>query len=197
MIKNVIFDMGNVLLDFNPRYSLELYLDNEADRELIYRELFCGPEWAEGDLGLIHDADRYSLVCLRVPERLHPALKNIVDHWSDCMKPVAGAQAFVADCKQAGYRVYILSNASDLFYKYFPNFAPLNYFDGHVVSCDIHATKPHQRIYRHLLNRYRLNPEECLFIDDVQQNVESAQALGIQGIQFQDDFQPMREMLGI
>lgn len=197
MIKNVIFDMGNVLLDYNPRYSLEKYLDNEADRQLIYKELFLGPEWEEADLGLIRDVDRYPLVALRVPQRLHAPLKLIAENWYDCMSPLPGAQRFVQDCKAAGYRVFILSNASDKFYEYFPSFCPLTEFDGYVVSCDVHATKPRPRIYRYLLNRYRLDPAECLFIDDLQRNVDGAKALGIQAVQFQNDFQPMRELLGL
>lgn len=195
MIKNIVFDMGNVLLDYNPRFSLEKYLDNEDDRSLIMKELFLGPEWTEGDLGLIRDEDRYPLVALRVPQRLHGALQEICLHWHDCMKPVPGAREFVEECKQAGYRVYILSNASDKFYEYFPNFAPLDYFDGHIVSCDLHATKPHKRIYRHLLNRYRLNGDECLFIDDVAENVIAAEESGIHAVRFEGDFQPLREML--
>lgn len=197
MIKNIVFDMGNVLLDYNPRYSLEKYLDNEEDRKLIYWELFCGPEWEEGDLGLIRDQDRFPLVSLRVPRRLHSALKEICDHWYDCMVPLEGAHEFVQACKDAGYRVYILSNASDKFYEYFPNFSPLDYFDGHIVSCDIHATKPHQRIYRHLLNRYHLQPEECLFIDDVVKNVKGARTAGLHAVHFQNDFQPIRNMLNL
>lgn len=197
MIKNVVFDMGNVLLDYNPRYALEKYLDNEEDRALIERELFHGPEWEEADLGLIRDVDRYELVALRVPERLHSALKQIVEHWHDCMVPLPGAQRFVRDCKAAGYHVYILSNASDMFYHYFPNFCPLEEFDGYVVSCDVHATKPRPRIYRHLLNRYRLNPEECLFLDDLERNVEGAKAMGMQAVQFQNDFERLRPLLGL
>ncbi len=195
MIKNVVFDMGNVLLDYNPRYSLEKYLDNEEDRALIYRELFCGPEWAEADLGLIRDEDRFALVSLRVPQRLHSALKEICTRWYDCMVPLEGAREFVRFCKESGYRIYILSNASDKFYEYFPNFSSLDYFDGYVVSSDIHTAKPQPRIYRHLLNRYHLQAEECLFIDDLPQNVEGARKVGFQAVQFQNDFQPIRDLL--
>ena len=197
MIKNVIFDMGNVLLDYNPHYALEKYVDDESDRQFLYKELFLGPEWEKADLGLIRDEDRYPLVALRVPKRLHPALQLLVEHWYECMVPLPGAQRFVQDCKEAGYRIFILSNASDKFYEYFPNFCPLEAFDGYVVSCDVHATKPRPRIYRYLLNRYSLNPSECLFIDDLQRNVDGAKAFGMEAIQFQNDFQPMRELLGL
>lgn len=195
MIKNIIFDMGNVLLDYDPEVCLNHFVAQEEDRALIRRELFEGPEWIEGDLGHITDEERFDGVSRRVPGRLHTELRQCTDRWHMCMQPIAGAREFCAYAKEQGYRLYVLSNASSSFYHYFPRFAPIGYFDGLVVSCDIHIIKPDIRIYRYLLEKYDLLPEECFFIDDVAANVEGAGKAGISGAVFRGDFEEIKRNL--
>lgn len=196
-IRNVIFDMGNVLLDFNPRKVVERFCADEAEQQLILRELFQAPEWLMADRGLIRDRDRYELIRDRVPPEHREALKNCCFHWSFCMDPLPGARAFVEDCRKAGCRTYLLSNASDLFFTYFNNFSPLSDFDGAVISCQELLLKPEQEIYLRLLRRYDLRPEECFFIDDRAENVEAARALGMAGHVFQNDYPVLRRLLGL
>lgn len=194
-MKNIILDMGNVLLTYNPQVCLDYFLDNEEDKALIMKELFQGPEWVEGDLGYMTDEERYHAVKERIPQRLHKALKNCALQWTMCMKPVAGAKEFCDYVKEKGYHLYVLSNASSSFYDYFPKeFAPLSYFDGVVVSCDIHKIKPDRAIYEYMLEKYELNPKECFFLDDRPENVEGAIALGMSGAMFEGDFQVLREV---
>lgn len=195
MIKNIVLDMGNVLLDYAPDVCLNLFVKEEKDRQLIKCELFQGPEWIEGDLGHIADEDRFAPVSLRVPERLHHELKQCVERWDICMLPIPGAKEFCEYARKNGYRLYVLSNASDAFYRYFPRFAPLDYFDGIVVSCDVHIIKPDVRIYRYLTERYSLVPEECFFIDDRADNVEGAKNAGMNGAVFHGDFDEIKKIL--
>lgn len=195
MIKNIVLDMGNVLLDYNPDVCLNLFVNGEEERRLIKHELFEGPEWIQGDLGYIADEERFAGVSLRVPERLHKELKQCVEKWDVCMLPLLGAKEFCEYARKKGYRLYVLSNASNAFYRYFPRFAPLDYFDGIVVSCDIHIIKPDIRIYQYLLEKYNLCPEECLFIDDRADNVEGAKKAGMHGAVFQGDFEEMKALL--
>ncbi len=176
MIKNIILDMGNVLLDYDPDKELNLYFHTEEDKALINKELFHGPEWVQGDLGEITNSQRYNGVVKRVPERLHESLKQIIENWQECMEPLPGALEFCNDIKKYGYGIYILSNACNLFYEYFPQkFLPLDFFDGIVISSDVHIIKPEVGIYQYLMSTYHLNAEECLFIDDRADNVVSAQ----------------------
>lgn len=195
MIKNIIFDMGNVLLQYDPGVCLHHFVEQEEDRVLIRRELFEGPEWVEGDLGHITDEERFGGVSRRVPERLHGELKACTEQWHMCMRPVAGAKEFCGYAKEQGYRLFVLSNASSSFYQYFQRFAPLDYFDGIVVSCDIHMIKPDVRIYQYLLDKYQLTPEESFFIDDMPENVAGAQKAGIRGAIFHGDFEKIRKSL--
>ena len=84
MIKNIIFDMGNVLLQYDPGVCLNHFIKQEEDRALVRRELFEGPEWVQGDLGHITDEERFDGVSLRVPERLHEELRQCTEQWHMC-----------------------------------------------------------------------------------------------------------------
>ena len=188
MIRHVIFDMGNVLLRFDPEIPLNAFVKTKEDKAIIRKELFQGPEWIQGDYGTITNEQRFEPVSKRVPERLHTELKNCVDKWDICMTPIDGAMAFCEYAKEKGYHLYVLSNADNTFYHYFPRFAEVTYFDGVMVSSDIHMIKPEDRIYAHFLETYGLNAEECLFIDDRAENVEATEKAGINGFVFAGNF---------
>lgn len=195
MIKNVVLDMGNVLLDFRPEYVMDQFCSSEEEKDVIRRELFEGPEWPLGDKGDIKDKDRYDLVKVRVPEKYHEALKNCALHWDICMDPLEGAKEFCETVKEKGYKIFVLSNASDLFYVYFPKFLPLDFFDGVFVSSDYLMLKPDVEIYKTFLNKYGLKGEECLFIDDRQDNIEGAGKAGLNTFRFEGDYEKVLDLL--
>ncbi|MEE3351908.1 MAG: HAD family phosphatase [Saccharofermentanaceae bacterium] len=195
MITNVVLDMGNVLLDFNPEFVLSKFCSSEEEKAVIRKELFEGPEWALGDKGDIKDKDRFDLVKGRVPEKYHEALKNCADHWDICMDPLPGAENFCRRVKEMGLRIYVLSNASDLFYTYFPKFLPLEFFNGVFVSSDYLMLKPDVKIYETFLNKYGLDPKECLFVDDRKENVEGAKKAGMNGFCFKGDYDRVLSVL--
>ena len=195
MIKNIVLDMGNVLLDFNPEFVLSEFCSSEEEKEVIRKELFEGPEWALGDKGDIKDKDRFDLVKGRVPEKYHEALKKCADHWDICMDPLPGAENFCRRVKEMGLRIYVLSNASDLFYTYFPKFLPLQFFNGVFVSSDYLMLKPDVKIYETFLNKYGLDPKECLFVDDRKENVEGAEKAGMNGFCFKGDYDRVLSVL--
>ena len=192
MIKNVVLDMGNVLLDYDPEVSLNLYCSGEEEKDIIRKELFNGPEWSLGDKGEIKDRDRYDLVKVRVPEQFHEALKNCTDNWEICMNPLKGAREFCEYVKKSGFGIYVLSNASDLFYTYFPKFLPLDFFNGVFVSSDYLMLKPDEKIYRTFLEKYGLKADECLFVDDREENVIGAQSVGMQTFRFMGDYEAVK-----
>ena len=195
MIKNVVLDMGNVLLDFRPEYVMDQFCSSEEEKDVIRRELFEGPEWPLGDRGDIKDKDRYDLVKVRVPEKYHEALKNCALHWDICMDPLEGAKEFCEKVKEKGYKIFVLSNASDLFYVYFPKFLPLDFFDDVFVSSDYLMLKPDVEIYKTFLNKYGLKGEECLFIDDRQDNIEGAGKAGLNTFRFEGDYEKVLDLL--
>ena len=195
MIKNIVLDMGNVLLNFDPEAVLNKFCSSDDEKKVIRKELFNGPEWLMGDRGDIKDSDRFDLVKLRVPEKYHEALKNCAFKWDFCMDPLPGAREFCEAVKEQGYGIYVLSNASDLFYKYFPNLLPLDFFDGIFVSSDYKMLKPDEEIYRTFLEKYGLKADECLFIDDREENVIGAKAVGFNGFVFSGDYGKIMELL--
>ena len=128
----------------------------------------------------------------RIPQEFHEQLQKCVDGWDICMRPVPGAMDFCRYVKDKGLGIYVLSNADASFHDYFPRFASEDFFDGVMVSSDVHMIKPERRIYEHFLSTFHLAPEECLFIDDRRENVDGARELGIQGVVFKGDFEEIR-----
>lgn len=191
-MKNIILDMGNVLLDYNPGVILDQVFDKEEDKALIRKELFEGEEWIQGDLGYITNEQRYEGVSKRVPEYLHKKLKACVDGWDICMIPLKGAREFCNYIKMRGYGIYVLSNAGLEFYQYFSKYYDPDFFDGIVISSEVHIVKPDIRIYQYLLEKYSLKAEDCLFIDDRENNVEGALACGMQAHMFRGDFEEIK-----
>ena len=197
MIKNIVLDMGNVLFDYNPDVILNMFCSSDEEKEIIRKELFDGPEWLMGDKGDIKDRDRFDLVKVRVPEKYHEALRNCAFKWDLCMKPLPGAADFCKAVKERGYRIFVLSNASDLFYEYFPRLLPLDFFDGVFVSSDYLMLKPDEEIYRAFLSKYGLKADECLFIDDRKENIEGSKIVGFNGYVFDGDFEKIMEQLKV
>lgn len=196
MIKNIILDMGNVLLDYNPNVILDKVCDTAEEKAIIYKELFLGEEWIMGDYGRITNSERYDSVKERLPKELHYKLKQCVENWDICMVPIKGAQGFCKYVKEKGYGVYVLSNACSKFYEYFPKHYDLDFFDGVVVSSDVHIIKPDVEIYKYLLDEYGLKAEECLFIDDREENVNGAKKSGMNGVIFENNYDEiMKEYL--
>lgn len=195
MIKNIIFDMGNVLLRYDPEVALKKFCRDENEKNIIRRELFESNDWQNADRGLILESEKFDKVKPRVADEHLPALKNCCDNWDVCMKPLPGAIEFCRRAKADGFRLFVLSNASDAFHRIFPREMPMELFDGCVVSADVKAVKPDEKIYRHLLNTYSLNPAECVFFDDNAENVAAAQAIGITAMVFDGDFEAAAKII--
>ena len=195
MIKNIVRDMGNVLLNYDPESILNMFCSSDEEKDVIRKELFNGPEWLMGDRGDIKDCERYDLIKDRVPEKYHEALRNCALKWDLCMEPLPGAREFCEAVKEKGYGIFVLSNASDLFYEYFPRLLPLDFFDGVFVSSDYKMLKPDEVIYHTFLEKHGLKAEECLFIDDREENVSGAKAVGFNGCVFDGDYGKVMELL--
>lgn len=195
LIKNIVLDMGNVLLTYDPHVILNRVCETKDEKRLILSELFEGEEWIMGDRGDITNEQRYDLVKERLPKELHPKLKECVLHWDICMTPIDGAKEFCRRRRAEGYGMYVLSNACNHFYDYFPQQYDMDLFDGVMVSSTVHLIKPDARIYELLCQTYHLKPQECVFIDDRPENVEAAKAVGMQGIVFAGDYASVEERL--
>lgn len=196
MIRNIIFDMGNVLIKFVPSQIVEeLGLESKEDEELLLRTVFHSGEWHQTDLGAMTEIDLWNSVSQKLPKHLLPYAYDIILEWDKDMVPVPGMDDFVRTCKEKGYKIYLLSNASLRQPLYFPRIPGNQYFDGTVISAILGICKPDRRIYEYLLFKYGLKAEECVFIDDLPANIEAANEVGIHGILFDGDVQNLKKSL--
>ncbi len=185
MIRNIVFDMGNVLIRFDPEHFIDREgITDPADRKLILDELFNSVEWAQMDRGILEEKTAEPFILTRIPERLRPAVRNLLYHWAIPGDEMTGMRELVAELKEAGYRLFLLSNASTAQHRYWPLFPVSRYFDGKLVSCDVKVVKPMREIYQIFTEKFLLDPDECLFIDDAAANVAAAITCGWHGIVF-------------
>ncbi len=192
MIKNIVFDMGNVIIRFDPELFMVRLGLAEEDRKLLKRELFVSLEWSRMDRGSLTDEEAAEIVCRRVPERLHDAVRRLVGMWDRPILPVEGMYELVEELRGMGYGIYLLSNASFRQHDYWPRVPASKFFDGTLISADVKLVKPQPEIYRLLCDKFSLVPEECVFIDDSTSNAEGAYFCGINALVFHGDAHEMR-----
>ena len=195
MIKNLLLDLGNVTLSFDPKAMVAPWVDDEADRDQILRAVFLHPDWGRGDDGSLTEAELKENARERLPERLHDALDNVLLHWPEHLTPLPGAERFILDMKSRGMKLYALSNAP-LRYKEFRHDLPLlDLFDGEVISALVGRSKPGAEFFRYALDTYSLDPAECLFADDLEPNVLGAQAVGLEACVFDGDYEALTALI--
>ena len=185
MIRNIVFDIGNVLTDFRWKGFL---VDKGFGEEMIRRIAKASvesPLWREFDRGAWTEEalmEEFIKMDPEIERELHLAYDDI----RGMVTPRAYAIPWVKELKAKGYKVYYLSNFSDKAYRECSealDFLP--YMDGGVLSYREHLIKPDPAIYHLLLRRYGLRAEECVFLDDMKENVEAARAEGFAGIVFE------------
>lgn len=179
MIKNIIFDIGNVLASFRPREVLEEMGLDETEVNVILDATVRGPYWVELDRGVMEEAEVIEAMRSRVPQRyLADFERFFAEETGKLVKSLPYAADWLKGLKERGYHVYLLSNYPvGLFEIHSPHFTFLPYTDGRVVSGYVKCVKPDERIYRCLLEKYSLRPQECVFLDDLAENVEGQKSL--------------------
>lgn len=195
MIKNILFDMGNVLIRFDRNLFLDRLDLSREDKQILYREVFASVEWVQMDRGSKVEASALESMRKRIPERLHSAAEQLVFHWDEPLLPIDGMFELVEELKEKGYGIYLLSNASVRQHAYWPRIAASRFFDGTLISADVGVVKPQPEIYRLCLEKFGLKAEESFFIDDVGANIEGAVFCGLQGAVFYGDAARLRREL--
>ncbi len=184
MIKDVVFDFGGVLMDWDPRYLYRTYFKDEEQMEYFLSHI-CTDAWnAEQDRGRTFD-EGVSLLLRQYPQYAEP-IRMYKDRWESMLKgEFPRSVELLRRLKEQGYGIYGLTNwSAETIPIAFAKYDFFSLFDGIVVSGEEKLIKPDPKIYRILLDRYKLTAENTLFIDDSPANIEAASQLGFQTILF-------------
>ena len=195
-IDTIIFDLGGVLVDWNPNYVFdENYFDSPEKRAHFFASI-CTPDWNEEQ-----DAGRSIVEATQELVKQHPEweqpIRDYYGRWTEMLKaPIPGTVELLRRLKESGrYKIYALTNwQASLFDIALVRYNFLHWFDGRVVSGEEKMRKPFPEFYQRLLDRYQVHPSQAIFIDDNLRNVKGAEALGIQSIHFHSPEQLEKEL---
>jgi len=185
-IRNIIFDIGNVLIRFDPtEWLINNYGHDLETMKTIYKEVFQSEEWKHLDHGKMSEVEAADRIIARIPEH-KDIVEMIIYHWENFLiREMPVSVYFLRKFKEMGYNLYALSNYPERGFentmKYYPFF---DLFDGKVVSYAHQEMKPERKIYEILMDKYALDPKECVFIDDTLANIHTAMEFGMEGVHF-------------
>lgn len=182
MVKSVIFDLGRVLLTFEPEeYLIRLYGNGEKAR-ILYKAVFGSKTWIDLDRGTVGYDEAIDIMSKKY-SRYTEDIAYIMHNWVEIMKPVEENIKLLKDLKLKDFSLFLLSNFhKEAYDKVFGKYAFFQLFDGIFISSHHKLLKPAREIYVKMLQMFSLNPAECIFIDDTRENVSAAEELGITGI---------------
>lgn len=184
MLKNVVFDFGNVIVKFNPDEILYHYNLTPKEHDILLKTIFASKEWLEIDAGTLTEKQATDIFISKVPSDLQDKVRQIMKTWPENTEFIRPILHLIKELKEKGYKVFGLSNTGMYFANFIKNSELGTYFDGYVLSAQEKLVKPDAAIYQKLFSQYNLKPDECLFIDDLPKNIEGAEKVGMHGFVF-------------
>jgi len=182
MIKNIIFDLGNVLISFKPAEYFEKNKYPENIKNTILSDIFGSNEWRMLDSGEITTPQAIEAISKRSSLN-KKEIAHIFNLRTDLMFPLDSNVRLLPELKKRGFRLYFLSNFPlDIFEEIRSGYYFFKYFEGGLISAEVKSSKPDAGIYKIIMEKYSLTANECLFIDDIEINVKTAEFLGMKGI---------------
>ena len=196
MIKNVVFDFGQVMIRFEPSYMVGKYVSDKEDAALLEEVVFDRLYWDKLDAGTITNEETISAILARLPERLHACVPEIYYNWIYNIPEIEGMGELVDDIKEAyGVRVFLLSNISAYFAEHAGEIPVLSKFEKCIFSSICGSVKPDRKIFEYLCKTCGIKAEETAFVDDNEKNIRGANEFGITGILFDGDANTLRKKL--
>ena len=181
MPRNVVFDLGNVLISFKPSEFLAQKNYNPELSETIMNDIFRSRDWQLVDEGAITISEAISNINTRSSLKRHE-ITQIFDYRKEILFPLDQNIKILPELKKHGFKLYYLSNfPMDIFEDIRYSYGFFKYFDGGIISAEVKLAKPDARIYRSLIEKYSLIAGECLYIDDLEINVTAAESAGMTG----------------
>jgi len=196
LIKNIVFDMGNVLIKYNPDEIMEKYkIIDQVEKQQVLRAVFNSVEWLQTDRGIIIDDEALVKFKQRLPENIHTRLEEMFEHWHKDRPIIEGMSDIIKSLKANGYKLYLLSNVSQRYHE-IRNYLPeIDLFEGEFLSSDWHMNKPDLKIFKTFCTYYGVAPRECFFIDDSTANIEAAMYIGMSGFVFRGNALELKKEL--
>lgn len=187
MIKNIVFDFGNVLAKFDPYEIFYTYTNNDEQAMTLYELMISSKLWEDLDKG-IDPIDVIKKMKSKSEESYFPAIEKIITTWIKVLKFDDQMGILLTRLKEQGFNLYMLSNTSKQFYEFKKNNPIFEVFDGLYISADSKLIKPNQDIYLDFLDVFNLKSTESVFIDDKKENILTAHELGFKTYHYQNDF---------
>ena len=182
---DIILDMGNVLLEWNKDKILQGVSDTKKDYLMLDKTIFQSGLWERLDLGTMTRQELVLKVVSMIGSTYQKKVEEVIWNWPSYIDIYREVFPVLSELKKKGHRIFVLSNTSKVFYDLLDEqLSPLKeLLDGFVLSCDIKAIKPDLAMFKEILDKYQLNPTNCVFLDDIEDNIIAAEKLGIKAYQ--------------
>ncbi|MQQ52815.1 HAD-IA family hydrolase [Streptococcus mitis] len=182
---DIILDMGNVLLEWNKDKILKAVAKTQKDYLILDKAIFQSGLWERLDLGTLTREELVDKVLSLLGDIYKKKVEEVIWNWPAYIDIYTEVFPLLARLKKNGHRIFVLSNTSPVFYELLKDqLAPLEkILDGFVLSCNIKAIKPDRKMFEEILRKYQLDPANCVFLDDIADNTNMAESLGIRAYQ--------------
>lgn len=195
MIKNIVFDFGNVIAKFDADYICSFYCGSENAE--VFRDIIFD-NWADLDAGYIEYEDFKKEKIDRLPKELKEAGESFFEDWYTHMPFLEETRELIKYCKTKGLRLFLLSNAPKFFADRIDYFREgVESLEDMVFSGPLKLAKPDREIYLYAMEKFNTKPEECLFLDDKQENVSAARLIGMNALVYNGEAEPVKEWLAV
>ena len=194
MISNIVFDLGKVLIAYDPGGYLERHFSDPKLRDRLMHAVFLSQSWQDDDAGKYPEEQILQGFIRNAPD-LENEIRLVYEETGETIEAFPYAIPWLQSLAEKGYRLYGLSNYSKHTYdRSKQKLTFLNLLNGMLFSWECRLAKPDPAIYKHFLEKFSLSAETCIFIDDMPANIEAAQKQGFQGILFRTQAQARHDL---
>ncbi|HHA7506001.1 TPA: HAD family hydrolase [Streptococcus pneumoniae] len=185
---NIIFDLGNVLIEWNKEKILSKICKNDLEYNLFNQFVFQSNLWIDLDNGKISLEFLENQLIDEMGHQYQDQIHELVWNWFNYVDLYDEVYELIKQLKKKNFQIYVLSNTSSIFHILLDSVLSKvsSVLDGYVISCEVKMMKPQKEIYLSLVNKYQLDIKYCIFLDDLEENVEAARTLGIKAFQIKE-----------
>ncbi|KXW50593.1 hydrolase [Streptococcus pneumoniae] len=185
---NIIFDLGNVLIEWNKEKILSKICKNDLEYNLFNQFVFQSNLWIDLDNGKISLEFLENQLIDEMGHQYQDQIHELVWNWFNYVDLYDEVYELIKQLKKKNFQIYVLSNTSSIFHILLDSVLSKvsSVLDGYVISCEVKMMKPQKEIYLSLVNKYQLDIKDCIFLDNLEENVEAARTLGIKAFQIKE-----------